>query len=156
MSNQRLLLENFYLFKDWSPSDLEKVSHLAKAETYLPGDEVFGEGDAAVYLYIVKYGSVRLGQKSKSDNLVDVTVLGTGAHFGEMPYLDGEARSGTVIAIERTEIISVAYADLRAFLDLHSDAAIKFYRALATFLCGRLRVTTMDLDFSREKNLRHF
>ena len=36
------------------------------------------------------------------------------------------------------------------------ERAVKFYRSLALFLCGRLRLTTTDLSFAREKNLRHF
>jgi hypothetical protein len=34
--------------------------------------------------------------------------------------------------------------------------ASKFYRALARFLSNRLRQTTTDMSFAREKNLRHF
>lgn len=153
MPNHHSLLENFYLFKDWSAADLDAMSALSRVETFAPGDEIFSEGDRAVYLYIIKYGSVRIAH---SDADVNVATLGTGSHFGEMPFLDAENRSATVKAIEKTEIISIAYDELRSYLEKHPVAAVQFYRALATFLCGRLRVTTTDLTFAREKNLRHF
>jgi CRP-like cAMP-binding protein len=156
MSSQYHLLQNFYLFKDWATADLDKVAKIAKAEVYNITDEIFSQGDSASYLYIIKYGSVRIQQKGEGSSEVEVATLGTGAHFGEMAFLDAENRSATVTAMERSEIVAISFDELRAFLSTHQDAAVKFYHALALFLCGRLRVTTTDLQFARVKNIRHF
>jgi CRP-like cAMP-binding protein len=73
-----------------------------------------------------------------------------------MPFVNDEPRSASAIALERSELLEIGFDALQAHLDKHPATAVKFYRSLAHFLAGRLRVTTMDLSFSREKNLRHF
>lgn len=73
-----------------------------------------------------------------------------------MAFVDGEPRSATAVALEKSEILQIDFEALKAHFDKNSAMAVKFYRSLANFLCGRLRVTTMDLSFSREKNIRHF
>ncbi len=150
------LLQNVYLFKEMSPDELERIGAIAKLSSYAQGDEIFNQGDAAHSLYVIKYGSVRIRQKSKDGDGVDVAHLATGSHFGEMAFVDGEKRSATVFAIEKTEIISLDFGQLRETLDANPTVAVKFYKSLCHFLCGRLRITTNDLSFAREKNLRHF
>ncbi len=95
-------------------------------------------------------------RRSGKDDAVEVAQLGTGGHFGEMSFVDGEPRSATVVALERTELVKLDFDRLRGFFEKNPAVAVKVYRSLALFLCGRLRVTTMDLSFSREKNIRHF
>ncbi len=149
------LLKNIYLFKDMSSTELDQLSHIAKSETFAPGDEVFSEGDKATSLFFIKYGSVRIRRAGREDG-VDVAQLGTGGHFGEMSFVDGEARSATVVALEKSEILRLDFGDLNSHFEKHPAVAVKFYRNLSLFLCGRLRLTTMDLTFAREKNIRHF
>ncbi|MCM2281566.1 MAG: cyclic nucleotide-binding domain-containing protein [Bdellovibrionaceae bacterium] len=155
MSTNNLLL-NVYLFKDMTPAELEKIGTIAKQSSYVPGDEIFNQGDEAHSLYVIRYGSVRIQQKSKEGDGVDVAHLGTGSHFGEMAFVDGEKRSATVSVVEKTEIVSLDFDGLRKVLDANPGIAVKFYKSLCLFLCGRLRITTNDLSFAREKNLRHF
>ncbi|MBN8540584.1 MAG: cyclic nucleotide-binding domain-containing protein [Deltaproteobacteria bacterium] len=149
------LFKNIYLFKDLSPKELEQLSEIATVETFNPGDEVFSEGDKAVSLFVIKFGTVRIRRSGKED-VVEVAQLGTGGHFGEMAFVDGEPRSATVVALERTELVKLDFDSLRSFFEKNPAVAVKVYRSFAHFLCGRLRITTMDLSFSREKNIRHF
>ncbi len=156
MSNANInLLQNVYLFKDLHGKELEQVAAIAKMETFVPGDEIFSEGDVASSLYVIKFGSVKI-QHSGKENVVNVAVLGTGSHFGEMAFLDGEKRSATVVAVERSEIVTIDFKELAGILERNPAIAVKVYRSLAHFLGGRLRVTTTDLSYAREKNIRHF
>lgn len=155
MAASQQLLKNVYLFKDLTPTELDQISAIGKVKVFTAGDIIFGEGDEAHSLCIIKYGTVRIHRSSPGET-VEVAQLGTGAHFGEMAFVDGEARSATVVAVERSEIVEVEFAALKAFFDKHPEIAVKVYRAFSHFLCGRLRVTTMDLSFAREKNIRHF
>jgi CRP/FNR family cyclic AMP-dependent transcriptional regulator len=149
------LLQNVYLFKELTAKELETVSAVAKTTGYNPGDEIFAEGDAARSLYIIKHGSVKIQHSGKSES-INVATLGTGSHFGEMAFVDGEKRSATVTVIEKGELVELDFQDLRRTLDANPAIAVKVYRSLAHFLCGRLRITTTDLSFAREKNMRHF
>jgi CRP-like cAMP-binding protein len=149
------LLQNIYLFKEFTPQELEALAQAVKSETYTAGSEVFSEKDTADAMYVIKFGSVKIARMGKADE-INVATLGTGGHFGEMAFLDGEPRSATVTVVENSEILRIGYDSLGQIFAKQPTMAVKFYKALATFLCGRLRVTTMDLSFAREKNIRHF
>ncbi len=155
MSTQNLL-HDIYLFKEMTPSEVEKINAIAQISSYIPGDEIFNQGAGAHALYIIKFGSVRIQQTAYTGDNIDVATLGAGSHFGEMAFVDGENRSATAMAMERTEIISLEFDRLRDCLVQNPSIAVKFYKSLCHFLCGRLRITTSDLSFAREKNLRHF
>jgi CRP-like cAMP-binding protein len=154
--NHREILKNVYLFKNISQADLEALAEISSVENFAPNDEVFSQDDKALALYLVKHGSVKIVQKTKSGDLVSVANLGVGAHFGEMAFLDGATRSATATAAEKSEIVVIPYDKLLALVKARSEFAVKVYREMAIFLAGRLRVTTSDLSFSREKNLSHF
>lgn len=149
------LLKNVYLFKLLGAEEIERINSICKVESYLPGDEVFNQGDTADSMFIIKFGSVKIQKAAKTGEL-PVAALGTGSHFGEMPFVDGEKRSASVMVAEPTELVRIYYKDLRNVIDTNPAIAMKVYKSLAHFLCGRLRITTTDLSFAREKNLRHF
>ena len=107
-------------------------------------------------LYVISFGSVRIHRKASDGDKIEVAILGTGSHFGEMPFLDDEPRSATVVAVEKTDIVSISYEKLSSLLENHPEISIKFYKSLSRFLCCRLRITTTDLGFAREKKISHF
>jgi CRP-like cAMP-binding protein len=143
------VFRNVYLFKDLTESEIAKVETIAKTESHLAGTELFSEGDSATALYFLKFGSVKIQHSGKNDS-VNVATLGTGAHFGEMSFIDGEPRSATVTVIEPTETITLDFARLRQLFDQEPVIAKKVYRSMSLYLCGRLRLTTTDLSFARE------
>lgn len=153
---EKNMIQNVYLFKGLSNDELEHVGKITSFKVYNAGDNIFEQDDLASALYVVKFGSVSIHQKTESGEKIEVTVLGTGSHFGEMALIDDERRSATATALEKTEILVIAYDDLTTLLKRQPPIAIHFYKALAHFLCGRLRLTTTDLSFAREKNLSHF
>jgi CRP/FNR family cyclic AMP-dependent transcriptional regulator len=148
------LLQHVYLFKDLTTSELEQLTGVASIETYSAGDEVFNEGDTASALYVIRHGSMKIRHAGNSEP-ANVATFGSGSHFGDMSFLDNENRSATVEVLERSEVIRIEYAALRTLIESNPVMAAKIYKALARFLCGRLRLTTTDLSFAREKNQRH-
>ena len=149
-------LQKLYLFKDLTPKELDEVAKLMVSNSFSPGDEIFSTGDEAHSLYVIKHGGVRIQKTGNQATNIEVATLGSGSHFGEIAFVDGEKRSATVVATETSEILSIEFEKLKKLIDTNAAIAVKVYRALALFLCGRLRVTTNDLSFAREKNLRHF
>ncbi|MCB0363386.1 MAG: cyclic nucleotide-binding domain-containing protein, partial [Bdellovibrionales bacterium] len=139
---EKNVLQNVYLFKGLNSDQLALLSGISRTTTYNPNDEIFGEGDVARAAYFVKYGSVRIVQRTRSGENMEVASLGTGSHFGEMAFLDNEKRSATAIAIEKSEIVEVPYNELKVLLDSNPIIAVIFYHELAHFLAGRLRITT--------------
>lgn len=149
-------LQNVYLFKTLTADEMGAVAAVGKTEPFGMGDTIFLKGDAAKALYFIKIGTIKIQQSSKSGDTIDVATLSAGSHFGEMAFVDGQARSATAMAADRGELIVIPYDKLLSLLNSNASIAVKFYRELANFLCGRLRVTTSDLSYVKEKNLSHF
>jgi CRP/FNR family cyclic AMP-dependent transcriptional regulator len=150
------LLHGVYLFADLTADERGQLARLAEPMNVGPGTQLFRAGDAATALYLIKDGSVRITTIAASGGNIEVAVLGTGSHFGEMALIDGAKRSATAETLEPTSLFRFDYAKIAAVLDKSPTVAAKFYRALARFLSNRLRQTTTDMSFAREKNLRYF
>lgn len=150
------LLKTCYLFRDLTAEELKVLQPALEQESFNRTDEVFSQEDPAMALYIIKAGSIRVQQKVSNGDQIEVATLGSGSHFGEMAFIDRERRSATITVMEKTEVLRVDYDKLQSILHHSPQIAVKFYRAMALFLCGRLRITTTDLSFAREMNLRHF
>ncbi|MFA5938575.1 MAG: cyclic nucleotide-binding domain-containing protein [Sinimarinibacterium sp.] len=146
----RRLLQNVYLFKEFSEAELASLEAIAQMKAQATAAVLFNEGAAADSLLIIKYGSVQIAQ-SGDNNTIMLATLGTGSHFGEMSFLDGEPRSATARAMEQSEIVVIGYDALRKLLDGNPPLAVKFYRALAQYLGSRLRATSTDLNFARSR-----
>lgn len=154
--NHGNLLKSLYLFKGLNPDQIEQIAAVSFSETYASGEEIFSQGDQASAIYFIKLGSVRIEQQTRTGNPIEVSNLGSGSHFGEMSFVDRQPRSASARTTERTELVIVPYEKLSLLLEKDLELAVMFYRELAHFLCGRLRLTTTDLSFAREKNLSHF
>lgn len=150
------VLQNVYLFKTMTDQERTKIANILSNETFAPGDEIFTQGEKAFAMYFVKFGSVKINQRTENGEMIQIATLGTGSHFGELAFLDGQARSASSIATERAEILVLSFESLNKLLATEPGIAVKLYKELALFLAGRLRITTTDLSFSREKNLSHF
>ncbi|OFZ18051.1 MAG: hypothetical protein A2Z20_08040 [Bdellovibrionales bacterium RBG_16_40_8] len=155
MGNKKIL-KNLYLFKDLSDNEIKIIEKATSSCSFGVGDEVFSQGDRATALYVIHKGSIKIYQKTSGGDKVEITRIGDGSHFGEMSFLDGEARSASAAALESTEILAIDYNKLNEIMREHQSIAVHFYKQFSIFLCGRLRVTTQDLSFSRSKILSHF
>lgn len=149
----RHILSDIYLFKTFSQDELAALEAVAEPRSLSGGTVLFEEGDKADALLVVKFGSVQISQ-SGDNNTVMLATLGTGAHFGEVSFLDGEPRSATARTMEQSEIVVISYAALQKFLDARPAVAAKFYREMAQYLGSRLRTTTSDLNFARARGRR--
>ena len=150
------LLQGVYLFTDLNPDERASLARIAEAMSLPAGFPIFRAGDAATALYLIDNGSVRLAVTSSGGKTVEVATLGSASHFGEMALIDGAKRSATAETLEPTSMFRFDYDKVTALLERSPATAAKLYRSLARFLSNRLRQTTTDMSFAREKNLRHF
>ncbi len=155
MANKELL-RKLYLFKELGEKELDIVTATSSMEVHNSGDEIFSQGEKAKAIYLIQNGEVKIQQTTENGDPIEITRLGPGSHFGEMPLLDGEPRSATAATLTRSEVLRIDYEKILNVMADHPAIAIYFYRQFAHFLCGRLRTTTKDLSFSRSKILSHF
>jgi CRP/FNR family transcriptional regulator, cyclic AMP receptor protein len=150
------LLQGVYLFKDMTPEERARFAKIAEPVAVASGGRIFHTGEASTAMYLIKDGSVQISAQSVGGESVDVATLASGAHFGEMSLIDHAPRSAAAEALEATHLFKFGYDHMHSLLIAELAISDKFYRALTRFLSNRLRQTTSDLTFAREKNLRHF
>jgi CRP-like cAMP-binding protein len=144
------LLQGVYLFKELNVDERTSLSRVAQEMNLPAGFPIFRAGDPATALYLIKDGSVRIVVTAANGESIDVATLGSGSHFGEMALIDGAKRSASA------DMFRFDYDKITALLEGSPATAARLYRSMARFLSNRLRQTTTDMSFAREKNLRYF
>ena len=144
------MLKSIYLFSEFSETELAKVAAVAEEKMMMQGQDIFSRDEEASAFYVLVMGSVKISVTSGTGDEIQIRKLGSGSHFGEMPFLDGEKRSATVQAIESSTVLEFSYKRLESLLGQDSSLAAKFYRSAARYLALRLRATTSDLNQIKE------
>ena len=148
-------LKGIYLFADLDPGELSRLEAICTVRTVAAGDDVFVHGDDADALYVINFGTVRIHRGSAEIDEIPVTTLGTGAHFGELPWISHGQRSATATAFEKTELTRIDYGVLSQLLAERPAMGLKVYRTIARQVAMALRTTTDDLVFARTIHARH-
>ena len=101
-----------------------------------PGEVLFNEGDAAVSMYIIQKGQLRLF-RPKGKGFIELAVLRSGEVLGEMSYFDPESkkRSASAAAIAYTEVIEISFVALEKTM----TALNPWFKTLINTLAERLR-----------------
>jgi CRP-like cAMP-binding protein len=134
------LLKAVYFFQNFNAEEVNLVKNICERKPFGSYQTIFREGDKAEMIYLVEFGSVKI---IKNDE--DIITIGQGGTFGEVPFLDGNCRSGTAITIEDSHLIEIAYERLTELLVDNPSIALKFYTTAAQFVSKRLRTVMEDL-----------
>ena len=129
------LLQTVSIFWDLKQEELGYIAEKMVARHYDNGNYIFLEDSDGEQCFFVLEGSVKVTRLSKDGREVILAMLNEGDFFGEMSLLDGESRSANVIALEKTEVLTL---DRKDFLDVVNDypqIAVQLLKELA----GRLR-----------------
>ncbi len=134
----RALLTEVELFTDLDPEDLDRLESASESLVLQRGDVLFAEGEAADALYVVVEGRVAIANRSSDGRESMVALMERGDLFGEMPLFDDEPRSAEARALERSEVISIAYTPLRSLYQSRPELLWRVVQLLA------LRLRSMD------------
>ena len=128
------LLQSVELFWDLKDEELGYISEKMVARKYEPGNYIFlAESDGEQCFFVVK-GSVKVTRLSKDGREVILAMLNQGDFFGEMSLLDGKSRSANVIALEKTEVLTLNRKDFLIVLHEYPKIAIQLLKELASRL----------------------
>lgn len=152
---QASLLKNIYLFKGLSEADIQKVANISNEKHFSAGQDIFIYGQDAKSFYVIGMGSLKIYATTKDGDDIQLSNMSSGDHFGEVSFLDSEKRSATVQAVETSTLFEIKFDEFKALLEANPAIAIHVYKAMAKYLCGRLRTTSDDLSHLRELQLRH-
>jgi CRP-like cAMP-binding protein len=132
--------QDHWLLSDVPADVVESVVNAGHEERYVPGDLIFREGDPGDGLYLILAGAARVTATAANGDTL-LAVVRPNEVLGEMAVLDGEARSGTAIALS---MCAAYYLPTEPFLDLLERSSLVCMRLLA-LLTRRLRVTNTRL-----------
>ena len=105
------LLRSVSLFWDLSDKELGYISDKMISRTFDSGSYIFLEDSDGEQCFFVVEGSVKVTRLSKDGKEVILAMMGLGDFFGEMSLLDGRSRSANIIALEKTEVLTLNRED---------------------------------------------
>jgi CRP/FNR family transcriptional regulator len=132
-------LKKFTLFKDFSDSELKKISAIIKETSYPKGAVVYEEGSPGQGLHIIDKGRVRVTRKTKEGVKQVLHVMRPNSFFGELSFLDGRAHSASIETLEKTNVLVIKKEDMDKFLKQNPLIAYKMVRDITIAICEILR-----------------
>lgn len=87
--------------------ELRELLAAARRRRFDRNEVVFHEGDPGDAVHLVDRGRVALRVTTPLGETVTLRILGPGTLFGELALLDAAPRNATVVALERTETLSL-------------------------------------------------
>ncbi len=142
---QPLELHEIDLFKGRKAETLRALEACMEKRAYRSGEKIFGRGDADDALYLIRRGAVRIMLQLDETQWRHVGTFGRGNFFGEIAFLDGQARSADAIASTDTELFALSRKQFDGLAEEHKRMAINLLEGLARVLAVRLRYTNAEL-----------
>ena len=119
------------MFQSLGEPDLEALASVARQITAERGELIVSQGSAGESLYIVARGQIRVYLSDETGKEIILGLEGPGAIFGEIAVLDGQPRSASVAAMERTELLMIEGREFRQLLKVHTALSLGVIAALA-------------------------
>ncbi len=118
-----------------------------------PGENVFKEGDAGEYGYVVVSGKIEVG-KNTGGQFVKLTELGEGALFGEMALIDKAPRSACARALGDASVREVDQKAFMVHIVKSPEIAINMMQRLSSYVRKSnqsLEVSVFDIPAKEKK-----
>jgi CRP/FNR family transcriptional regulator, cyclic AMP receptor protein len=125
------------LFAAMPEDALEELRGKTTLQPLAKGDLLFSQGDQSHELFVVAKGRIAIATRSTDGRESMVAVLEAGGLFGELGLFDDEPRSADARALTDSEVVALAYDDVRSVLQARPQILWVIVRLLAQ----RLRAT---------------
>jgi signal-transduction protein with cAMP-binding, CBS, and nucleotidyltransferase domain len=113
---ERRLLDATELFAAMPEDALEELRGKTTLQPLATGDLLFSQGAQSHELFVVAEGRIAIATRSTDGRESMVAVLEAGGLFGELGLFDDEPRSADARALTDSEVVALAYDDVRAVL----------------------------------------
>ncbi len=149
MSADAALLAEVPLFQLLDDEERASLAAHLDSVKFPAGHVVFNYGEPGDAMYIVRTGKAELSFRNDTGEKIVLENVERGDFFGELAFLDGGARSATVLVTENMEALLMDREDLEIFVRRHPHAALD----LLTALGKRLRTTSEILRHTATRNV---
>lgn len=133
-------LKTMSFFNELSHRQLKNVSGIMFERSYDTDELIFEEGQPGAALFLILAGRVAI-ELCRADKTVALATLEEGDFFGEMALLNEAPRSADARALENTRALALYRNDLSDLIRRDPQGACQIYRALASMISDRLRLT---------------
>lgn len=129
--NYNEILRKVPLFSGISDDDLKRISEHTVVSDFDKGDVIINEEAHDRRLFIILKGSVDVIKNMGSKKATPVGSFGPLSYFGEMSLIDDAVRSASIVAREKTQVLSINHLDLRNEIRQYPDMGIELLRMLS-------------------------
>jgi CRP-like cAMP-binding protein len=106
-------------FSPLSADERKKLADEATLHVFNAEEMIIREGDPGRSIYVILDGQVRVFTRDHHGEELELAVLGIGQFFGEMSFLTGKPRSGSVSAQDTSVIVELSYTSMRRVVKEH-------------------------------------
>ena len=148
-------LRRIPLFKDFSVEELESILPIFQEREYKKNQVVFIEEETGQYMYIVKFGEVKVVQTSSDGRENILAIHHSGETFGEMSMLDGKTTPATIVAMEDCRIITVSKSNFENVLMKNPKVIVSILHIICTKLRDSWKTIQALKYTDSETRLKH-
>ena len=123
------------LFQGTPPRDARKISSLSTERQFPRGTRIFGEGEAADAVYILRRGMVKLSSLSDKGRETILHILKPDEVFGEL-LLSQQQRAFTAVTLEDSVVAIISKESFVELLSTVPAIALTFIRLLSKRLAS--------------------
>lgn len=140
-----LALEELPMFAGRKPETVAALMGCIEQRAVKAGELVFRRGETGDEVYFVRQGTIRISLTLEEKTL-HVASFGRGDFFGELAFLDGQARSADAIAETDAELLVISRARFEEIAASHPRLAQATFATIARTLALRLRIADAEIS----------
>lgn len=133
MSNRILTeqLSKIVYFEDLRAEDLQTLAQSSMTRTFEAGQTIFHEGDAAIGLWIIETGSIKISRLNVEGTEHILHILGIGDTFNDIAALGAGHNPANAVALSDGTVHVIPSAGLMQLIETNGQFALKVVRILA-------------------------
>lgn len=129
------------LFNGVPESDLKRVADRVHPIKFAGGDVIFGQGDPADGLYMLRIGTVEIQYHPPDGGPLTVTVIRADGVFGWSAMLGRKVYTSSAICVDAGEALWISGQDLRDLCEQYPQTGVMIVERMAEVIAGRLSST---------------
>ena len=136
------MLKKIPLFSSLDDNGMNYLKDVAVKRSFPKNTILFSKGDESDALYFLYKGTVKAVINDETGKEIVLSTIGPGEYFGEISFLDGEARSATVVTREPVQVLIVYKNDFKKILFSNPDLVFSLLKELLK----KLRRSTEQIE----------
>lgn len=140
MDVRRIIAES-YLAAGFTEDFNDKLALISELKKFEVGEYMMHDDDDSRDLMILAQGKAEV--RTQAEDVIGF--LKSPMPFGEVAFLDGKRRSGSVVAVEPCTVVQIPEHALRELLRTEPLMAVRALLNLSQILCDRLRKANQQI-----------